>query len=1107
MIKTNMRFKLVVAIFVALILLLMSNIFVFFISPSKTYALTNSSVAVKAGNGAELWDSIESNFNSYVVSDLTNKLFGNENPVQYIKKMVDSQTNSYVVPASAINAKVGSATEGLVLKLGGYEWIVAALTLADGAKAGEEDIVVTLYMADKSDVNSEFYTSNADVKGNNAYSRSVLRQNLLANFSQFASGNFAEKYLVQPKKIKYQHTQSWTRFGETNFFNLSNDALHHLNSGWMSTPMYLPEDVFTDSNGDWVRYDSWGEDYIWVPSITEVGGTFATTRLNNSIWDLSDSQLSTSAATWLRSGVYYNKVLCQSTNGSSNNADVTNNNNIRPAIHLNLSTVLKNLTNDLDNPQDLKSVYNGKAQMLSEIATKNENTSWYNKDLYGVDNEFIELTYPNSSKTFEDAGEYWVKAQIKKEWIDKVNAEIVSDSSKYNWTEDQISAVEKLRLPKFKGTPDILDSNHLETETVRWIKITIEKAEIDFSKVVWGKDELEYNGLNQSILIVSGYPNFLTFTYSNNSKNEIGTYTAQVVGITSSNNNYKIPTSTEIANYPTLKHTWQITKKKINAQWTNESKTQDGITISLPVLDLGNITTAEIEYNYYKNSAMTEKTTLNEIFAEFDLTKVKTYWVKATLKDSGGTFNSTNCTFVSNGQEVSQLVTTLQTGSTANSVIVAITNEKVVFNNGEQQAIFSVSGGGLTANDLIVSYFKVDGTPLQSAPKNAGKYKVSVELRDDLQNFIIVGKTQFDFEIQSLKIKKPLASQVQFFEEDGFELSDVANMPSNWKTYFEIKVYDKDNNEILPVNDNWNFVNVNNYRIEIIFKDGTNTSNGCVADNVIWSDSSKNAFAISLEIMPLVFNMLGWQESSDNKKPTIFGANEQEIAKYFDYVIYEMKNGIVVGNMLPQDAVLQYSTNYQISLKVKDEFVGNVFIKVNGVALNETETFIFKTGDDANSSDDKGAGGTQLWLGSNGKIPLLVWVLIVSNVLTILLLIILTIALLLGKKKKNLSTSIANTKADCKNNVAEMNDLGDNYVNGSLVKYNDWTFIVREKDILNIKALENKNERVLMYACRESEVKKLKKFKTALEDVSNEIESDNEKDSKSKGKKKSKKNK
>ena len=43
--------------------------------------------------------------------------------------------------------------------------------------------------------------------------------------------------------------------------------------------------------------------------------------------------------------------------------------------------------------------------MLSEIATKNENTSWYNKDLYGVDNEFIELTYPNSSKTFEEVQE------------------------------------------------------------------------------------------------------------------------------------------------------------------------------------------------------------------------------------------------------------------------------------------------------------------------------------------------------------------------------------------------------------------------------------------------------------------------------------------------------------------------------------------------------------------------------------------------------------------------------------------------------------------------------------------------------------------------------
>ncbi len=191
---------------------------------------------------------------------------------------------------------------------------------------------------------------------------------------------------------------------------------------------------------------------------------------------------------------------------------------------------------------------------------------------------------------------------------------------------------------------------------------------------------------------------------------------------------------------------------------------------------------------------MTQQITLDEIFAEFDLTEVKTYWVKATLKTSGGDFNATNCTLVFNGTESTELVATMQTGSTSNSVSVDITNKKVVFNNSEQQANFSVSGGGLTANDLIVSYFALDGTPLQSAPKNAGKYKVSVELRDDLKDFIIIGKTQFDFEIESLKIKKPLANQIQFFEEDGFELSDVANMPSNWKTYFEIKVYDKDNN-------------------------------------------------------------------------------------------------------------------------------------------------------------------------------------------------------------------------------------------------------------------------------------------------------------------------
>ena len=536
-----------------------------------------------------------------------------------------------------------------------------------------------------------------------------------------------------------------------------------------------------------------------------------------------------------------------------------------------------------------------------------------------------------------------------------------------------------------------------------------------------------------------------------------------------------------------------------------------------------------IEYTYYKNSGMTEVISLADIFKEFDLTEVKTYWVKATLKASGGTFNATNCTFTSNGAETSQLVTTMQTGSTSNSVSVELTNKKVTFNNNEQKADFSVNGG-LVASDLVISYFTSDGTPLTLAPKNAGKYKVSVALRDGLTDFIITGKTEFEFEIESLKIKKPLASQKQYFQADGFSLSDIANLPSGWKTYFSVKAYDKDNNEIMSENDSWKFINVNTYRIEITFNNGVNTANGGASDNVVWSDSDKNAFTVNLEIMPLVFSISGWQDGTGNKKPTITGADDNEIAKYFDYVIYELKNGMIIGNMLAQNATLKYSTDYQISLKVKDEFVGNVFLEYNGESIAETEPYKFKTqanpnpgadGDGDNNNDGNGTGGgngsggsgnsgTDIWFGENGKLQLFAWVLISSNLLTALLLIILVIALVRSKNNKDKFTRVAPTIDTSNNNTNDTNQIvndnqNNSFVNADLMNKSDWTFIVREKDVLNIKALENQNERVLMYACKESEIKKLKKFQNAIAEGSNLPEEDADKQNNSKQKNKKKK--
>lgn len=1131
--NSKIKFSYLAIVLATSILLLMSSIVSIFISPNQVIALSSTVAAVTAANNAELWNSNTQSFNKQVVNDIKNKLFGSQNPKDYMNNNYDSQeynwTQSKVVNARTINAQVGNANEGMIVTLGGKKWMVTSLTFGEGDK--KDDIILTLYLA-SSEGTAMFYSNNNDVKGNNAYCRSEVRKNLLenSNWSLFnQASDFATQYLVQPKFIKYQHTQtSMGRGGVHSPVHVPNEALDEFTSGWHTNLNGGYNSVSEMFGG--IRYDAWGDDYLWLPSMTETGSN------NNldvaSIWKLTSHQRMPKSGgaqipSWFRTGDSNNYGFANAIkeNGDRMYYTVENALGIRPAIHLNYTEMLDSLTN-VNDPKDLESTYNEKGQTIKSIADATR-AAWYESEIYENTANYIDITYPNSLTALQDAGEYWVKLEITQSYIDEVYRLVEKDGLDYGWTATEIAQMKEKRKPKFRGTANTADLDHTESDTVRWIKVTIKKAEIDFSKAVWSAEKIEYNAFNQSVTI-SGLPSFITLQYNNNVKKEVGTYTAEVIDITTSNNNYKVPSNTEISNYPTLRHTWQIVKKKITASWNRQSSTQNGVTISLPKLNVAENMADAIEYTYYKNSGMTEVISLADIFKEFDLTEVKTYWVKATLKASGGTFNATNCTFTSNGAETSQLVTTMQTGSTSNSVSVELTNKKVTFNNNEQKADFSVNGG-LVASDLVISYFTSDGTPLTLAPKNAGKYKVSVALRDDLTDFIITGITEFEFEIESLKIKKPLASQKQYFQADGFSLSDIANLPSGWKTYFNIKAYDKDNNEVMSENDNWNFINVNTYHIEIAFNNGINTANGGLHDNVIWSDLDKNAFTVNLEIMPLVFSISGWQDGNENKKPVITGADDKEIAKYFDYVIYELKNGIIIGNMLAQNATLKYSTDYQISLQVKDEFGGNVFLEYNGENIAETEPYKFKTqanpnpgadGDGDNENDGNGTGGgngsssgnggTDLWFGENGKLPLFAWVLIASNLLTALLLIILVIALIRSKNNKDKFTRVAPTVDTSSNNTNDTNQIvndnqNNSFVNADLMNNSDWTFIVREKDVLNIKALENQNERVLMYACKESEIKKLKKFQNAIAEGSSVPEEDAYKQNNSKQKNKKKK--
>ncbi|MDE6967128.1 MAG: hypothetical protein K2P12_00595, partial [Clostridia bacterium] len=505
--KAKLKFNFLVIVLITLICLLFGSIISAFISPNRALALTDTgkSNAIKVGNSVELWNSDTNSFNGSVLNDLKVKLFGSQNPLTYIENKYDKSeytlTGSKIVTAKTLNSQVGKPEEGMIVKLGGMDWMVTSLTTTND---GKEDIVVTLYLAnpDKSEKVQfwkESTTSEPTIygkKGENMYASSILREHLLTSekWSMFSGGYFANNFLVQPTKIQYQHTQSaFGRWAANYPYQWFNDALDTQTNGngttsgkWYEnlfvggqTP-YVAEDIYNDNSGNPQRYDSWGNDYIWIPSMPEVGGNNEY-MIDKSVWKISPTQKQfwdgvskdDENRVWLRSGLYNSYVrlydLCAS--GVSGSHYVIDYLGVRPAIHLNLSAI-----QTLADPENLKTAFNEKEHTIKSLVTDTK-ASWYDKNIYEHTDNYINITYPKNEAYIKDAGEYWVKFEITQNYLDSVNAQIEREGEEYGWTEDEIAHIKETSKPKFMGEPDTLDSEHVESDTVRWIKITIEKAE------------------------------------------------------------------------------------------------------------------------------------------------------------------------------------------------------------------------------------------------------------------------------------------------------------------------------------------------------------------------------------------------------------------------------------------------------------------------------------------------------------------------------------------------------------------------------------------------------------------------------------------------------
>jgi len=455
-------------------------------------ALKDVTKAVKAGGGAEAWDSKTGTFNYAVLSDLKTKIFGTQNPVDYIKKSYDSITGSYIVQAPQINAAVGNAENGMVIKLGGLDWMVSCLTLADMPNS-KDNVIISLYLCNPLDIKTKFYTSATETKGNSAYSRSILRKSLLteSTFSMFSSGNFAEQYLVQPKNVLYQRKQILKNYESRSSWQYcaANEALDEMPASmWYKGFSYSNSDSF-----DGIKYNAWGEDYIWIPSISEVGTivvsgtTYVSICVDKNIWKLTPSQLSHngSSSAWFRTADvnHYKQIYTIYPSGARHILNTTQEAVIRPAIHLNLT---KALGTTLIDPENVTTVYNGVNQTVGNFNLTNQ-PDWYNATFYpngSSDAKRATVTYKpvaplDVTNTIpKNAGEYVVEVSLST-WRNAIDQEVDAECASQGITDNAtINEIKNMRRPKFSGTAktetDSKGYTYSESESVRYFifKIT-----------------------------------------------------------------------------------------------------------------------------------------------------------------------------------------------------------------------------------------------------------------------------------------------------------------------------------------------------------------------------------------------------------------------------------------------------------------------------------------------------------------------------------------------------------------------------------------------------------------------------------------------------------
>ena len=240
--------------------------------------------------------------------------------------------------------RTANGGKNIIVKLDGKEWIVTALTAKDTSSSS--DVILTLMLKDIA------YTSQwgawsasglPNVKDFSAayppsmYSTSYIRAGLLNNGAQYTTNgsnltNFTStniypsgqypfaiytdntetghitNFLVKPNEVLYQQYENLYDIAHVvsnNWYNAPNDSSKNdiADSKWYSKAVdtsYGTHNI--QSKGP---YYDWGNDLIWLPSLSETGqNSRSGVNPSGGLWNLDASQRGVSAGycSWLRSG-------------------------------------------------------------------------------------------------------------------------------------------------------------------------------------------------------------------------------------------------------------------------------------------------------------------------------------------------------------------------------------------------------------------------------------------------------------------------------------------------------------------------------------------------------------------------------------------------------------------------------------------------------------------------------------------------------------------------------------------------------------------------------------------------------------------------------------